>query len=74
MANLTAAAKNIFDDLGYQGGAGAARRAGFVPGYATGIPLSNPSSAALIPVNQGIASTYLLTPPRTYGLELQYRF
>ena len=66
--------KNIFDDLGYQGGASAARRAGFVPGYVTGIPLSNPASAASIPVTQGIASTYLLTPPRTYGIELQYRF
>ena len=27
-----------------------------------------------IPVIQGIASSYTITPPRTYGVELQYRF
>jgi iron complex outermembrane receptor protein len=26
------------------------------------------------PVVQGISTTYPLTPPRTYGIELQYRF
>jgi len=26
------------------------------------------------PGQGGIAKTYLLTPPRTYGIELQYRF
>jgi iron complex outermembrane receptor protein len=66
--------KNIFNDLGYEGGAAATRQAGFVPGYALGLPLSNPASAVSIPVNSGVASTYLLTPPRTYGIELQYRF
>jgi len=66
--------KNIFNDLGYEGGAAAARQAGFTPGYALGLPLSNPASAVALPVNKGIASTYLLTPPRTFGVELQYRF
>jgi len=66
--------KNIFDDIGYEGGASAVRNAGFVPGYTLGIPLSNPNSAVAIPVNQGIASTYFMTPPRTFGVEVQYRF
>ena len=61
--------KNLFDDLGYEGGATASRRAGFVPAYTLGQPGIGP-----VPVNQGIATTYFLTPPRTYGLELQYRF
>jgi iron complex outermembrane receptor protein len=60
--------KNVFDDLGYQGGASAVRQAGFVPGFAAGAGL------APVPVLQGVAATYPLTPPRTYGIELQYRF
>jgi iron complex outermembrane recepter protein len=60
-------AKNIFDDVGYEGGAGAARRAGFI-GPATA------GGSTVIPVTQGIATSYPLTPPRTYGIELQYRF
>ena len=67
--SVIAFVKNIFDDLGYEGGATASRRAGFVPAYTQGLPGIGP-----VPVNQGIASTYFLTPPRTYGLELQYRF
>jgi iron complex outermembrane receptor protein len=62
--------RNIFDTLGYEGGAGAYRQAGFVPGYATGTT----ASPFVVPVVQGIASTYPITPPRTYGIELQYRF
>jgi len=64
--------KNIFNDLGYEGGAAAQRNVGFVPGYTLGA--TGAAGAAFTPVNQGIASTYLLTPPRTYGIELQYRF
>jgi iron complex outermembrane recepter protein len=60
-------AKNLFDDVGYEGGAGAARRAGFI-GPATA------GGSTVIPVTQGIATSYPLTPPRTYGIELQYRF
>jgi len=67
--SIIAFAKNIFDDLGYEGGASASRRAGFVPAFALG-----QAGVAPTPVNQGIASTYVLTPPRTYGIELQYRF
>ncbi len=61
--------KNLLDDLGYEGGATASRRAGFVPAYTLGLPGLGPT-----PVLQGIATTYPLTPPRTYGIELQYRF
>jgi iron complex outermembrane receptor protein len=53
-------AKNIFDDLGYYEGNSSSRTVGRLP---TGQP-----------VVQGITTTYQLTPPRTYGVELQYRF
>jgi iron complex outermembrane receptor protein len=62
--------RNIFDTLGYEGGAGAFRRAGFVPGFATGTT----TSPFVVPVIQGVVSTFPITPPRTYGIELQYRF
>ena len=52
--------KNVFDDLGYYEGSTSSRTVGRLP---TGQP-----------VVQGIATTYGLTPPRTYGVELQYRF
>jgi iron complex outermembrane receptor protein len=86
---LIAFVKNIGDTLGYEGGAAAGRRAGFLPAYVTG---TNTGSGALTPVpviaqgtsaagiapvhiqENGIAVGYLLTPPRTYGIELQYRF
>jgi iron complex outermembrane receptor protein len=61
--------KNVFDDIGYEGGATAGRRAGFVPAYTLG-----QSGIGATPVIQGIAPTYTITPPRTYGIELQYRF
>ncbi|MBI1198881.1 MAG: TonB-dependent receptor [Phenylobacterium sp.] len=59
--------KNVFDTIGYDGGASATRRAysrsGFLP-------------VALTDVNgvSGLVSTYPITPPRTYGVEFQYRF
>jgi len=57
---IIAYAKNVFDDLGYYEGATSTRRAGINP--------------ALGPLVQGIATTYGITPPRTFGLEVQYRF
>ena len=60
-------AKNIFDEVGYEGGATAARRAGYVGSATAG-------GSTIIPVTQGVATSYPLTPPRTYGIELQYRF
>jgi iron complex outermembrane receptor protein len=53
-------AKNIFDDLGYYEGSGSTRVVGRLQSG--------------FPVVQGVATTYGLTPPRTYGVELQYRF
>jgi iron complex outermembrane receptor protein len=59
--------RNLADELGYESGAGASRRAGTI--YPN--PL-NPASG----VNQtgGVDSTYFITPPRTFGIELQYKF
>ena len=54
--------KNLADTLGYEGGAGAGRKAGATPGDL------RPNSV------EGIATAYPLTPPRTYGIELQYKF
>ena len=72
--------KNIFNDLGYEGGSGASRRSGLIPGYVlgqtgattalAGIPVIVPGT----PGQGGVAQSFLLTPPRTYGIELQYRF
>ena len=52
--------KNIFNDLGYYEGNTSSRTVGRLQSG--------------LPVVQGIATTYSLTPPRTYGVELQYRF
>jgi iron complex outermembrane recepter protein len=57
---IIAYGKNIFDDLGYYEGSTSSRVVGLIPG--TGFR------------TQGIATTYGLTPPRTYGVEVQYRF
>jgi iron complex outermembrane receptor protein len=64
--------KNLADSLGYEGGPTATRRSGVIPGYVAG--LTGAAGTAAIPITEGIASTYQLTPPRTYGIELQYRF
>ena len=68
--------KNVFDELGYAGGAGGARVSGT---YAAGTPGVTPGLPGPIPgttfgVQNGPRFTYALTPPRTYGIELQYRF
>ena len=52
-------AKNMFNTLGYANGAGATRRAGSTGGVNTVF---------------GTNTTYELTPPRTYGIELHYKF
>ncbi|WP_305582556.1 TonB-dependent receptor [Phenylobacterium sp.] len=59
--------KNLADEIGYEGGATGLRRAGVV---------NRNTLAGQPPINvvQGIASTYPLTPPRTFGIELQYKF
>ena len=55
-------AKNVFDTKGYANGATAGRRAGLTPG--------RPELSGVF----GQSTTYELNPPRTYGVELQYRF
>ena len=57
-------AKNIFDTKGYANGAGANRRAGGTNGRADLSGTFNPSTG----------TTFELNPPRTYGVEMQYRF
>jgi len=59
--------KNLLDELGYEGGPGAARRAG--SNYNN--PLLGQAQTNFV---EGIASSYPLTAPRTFGLELQYKF
>ncbi|MDB5427685.1 MAG: hypothetical protein JWR43_1660, partial [Phenylobacterium sp.] len=64
--SVIAYVKNLFDTLGYDGGAVGSRIAG--SNFAgVGVPLTNV-------VQPGFNVSYPLTPPRTYGLELQYRF
>lgn len=59
--------KNLADTIGYEGGAGAGRRAGSI--YQNPL-LGQPQ----LNVTQGVTSTYPLTAPRTFGVELQYKF
>ncbi|HZZ32605.1 MAG TPA: TonB-dependent receptor [Phenylobacterium sp.] len=68
-------ARNVTDTIGYEGGGGisgigAVRNAGFVPQHV----LTGGASTTPVPVLEGISTGYALTPPRTYGIELQYRF
>ena len=72
--SVIAFVRNLFDDIGYAGGAAAGRRAGVVPAYVTGTIPAGGSATTPIPIIQGIASSYTITPPRTYGIEFQYRF
>jgi iron complex outermembrane receptor protein len=66
--------KNVGDTIGYEGGAGASRRAGTIPAYVAGTIPAGGSATTAVPVLQGISSGYTITPPRTFGVELQYRF
>ena len=59
---LIAFGKNLGDTLGYANGSTATRRAGATPGV--------PALSGVFGQN----TTYELTPPRTYGVEVQYRF
>jgi iron complex outermembrane receptor protein len=59
--------KNVFDTIGYDGGASASRRSFTRAG-------SLPVSVTDVTGVAGLVSTYPITPPRTYGVEFQYRF
>jgi iron complex outermembrane receptor protein len=54
--------KNLTDVIGYDAGATGTRMAGY----------ANPYSK--VGVVQGIAKSYSVVPPRTFGVELQYKF
>ena len=59
--------RNLADSLGYESGAGAARHAGTIN--------QNPFlGQPQINTVQRTTSNYFITPPRTYGIELRYRF
>ncbi len=59
--------KNLADKIGYEGGASGTRRNGSIyQNPALGQPQLN--------VVQDTVSTYPLTAPRTFGIELQYKF
>jgi iron complex outermembrane receptor protein len=66
--------RNVGNSVGYEGGAGAGRVAGVVPAHVLGTIPPGGSASSSIPVLEGISSSYPITPPRTYGVELQYRF
>ncbi|MGZ6048301.1 MAG: TonB-dependent receptor, partial [Phenylobacterium sp.] len=66
--------RNVGNTVGYEGGAGAGRVAGVVPAHVLGTIPAGGTAATSINVLEGISSSYPITPPRTYGVELQYRF
>ena len=59
--------KNLFNTIGYDAGAYGTR----VVGVNDNNPLLGQTATI---VNQGIATTYSVTPPRTYGIEIDYKF
>jgi iron complex outermembrane receptor protein len=73
--------RNIFDRLGYDGGANGARLAGCVDnalGTATCFVqgVNNPAGYGAVRGENatGQVSTYSVTPPATYGIEVHYKF
>ncbi|HEX7946493.1 MAG TPA: TonB-dependent receptor, partial [Phenylobacterium sp.] len=63
---IIAFVKNLLDDEGYANGATATRRAGATPTFVN----PTPGRTGVF----GQTTTYELNPPRTYGVEVQYRF
>jgi iron complex outermembrane receptor protein len=85
--SIIAYVKNIGNTLGYDGGAGASRQTGVYSastlaalGLTACTGSANPCSGlkGTVPGTfnavQGYTTSYPLTPPRTYGVEFQYRF
>lgn len=66
---IIAYGRNITDEIVYEGGAFGIRNNGFLPA----IPIAA-GGATGTPVQGGVYSGYYLSAPRTYGIELQYRF
>jgi iron complex outermembrane receptor protein len=73
--------RNIFDTIGYDGGANGSRLAGCVDN-AVGTPtcfvqgVNNPVGYGAVRGENatGQVSTYSVTPPATYGIEIHYKF
>jgi len=76
--SIIAYVKNIGNTLGYDGGASASRQTGVYAQStinALGITPGRPSTPpGVFNGVQGFTTSYALTPPRTYGVEFQYRF
>jgi iron complex outermembrane receptor protein len=83
--SIIAYVKNIGDTLGYDGGASSTRVSGVysgatiaAAGMTAGLPVATiPGSFNAVQKTatfSGINTTYALTPPRTFGVEFQYRF
>jgi iron complex outermembrane receptor protein len=62
--------KNIFNQIGYDGGAVGSRFAGFVVNPAQ---LAGPTHG-VTPVDQGVFPTYSVTPPRIFGVSFEHKF
>jgi iron complex outermembrane receptor protein len=63
--------KNIFNTIGYDAGAYGRRGYGVSPIYGSTAGIGGTDQ---IIHNDGISSTYSVTPPRTYGIEMDYKF
>jgi iron complex outermembrane receptor protein len=76
--SIIAFANNVFDTLGYDGGATGSRQSGIYSAATIAALGLTPGKAGIVPGTfnavQGISTSYPLTPPRTYGVEFQYRF
>ena len=76
--------KNAFNTLGYDGGSSSQRYSGIysaatiaAAGLPQGTPGAVPGTFNTVQSNasfNGISTNYNLTPPRTFGVEFQYRF
>ena len=70
--------KNILNDLGYDGGASGSRVSGVYAASTIAALGLRPGTPGTVPGTfnavQGVNTTYAVTPPRTYGIEFQYRF
>jgi iron complex outermembrane recepter protein len=82
--SIIAFVKNAFDQLGYDGGSSSQRLSGVfnaatiaAGGVVPGLPSTAPGAFNGVQRGgsfNGITTNYNLTPPRTFGVELQYRF
>ena len=77
--------KNAFDSIGYDGGSSSTRLSGVysaatiaAAGLTAGLPATAPgggfNAVQRTSTFNGINTSYALTPPRTFGVEFQYRF